>query len=126
MCLNSSYGGIRYFRKLDDPHVDSRQDARHERPMSIFCLYIIKSALKVGKRHSTIVLSPYLSSMMRCERIKPDIFDINRDMPIGPAVSFCSTGGCLGYVTVVRYICHGHVGGSSSTYYLLIQRKTRS
>ena len=81
---------------------------------------------KIGKRHSTIVLSPYLSSMMRCERIKPDIFYINRDMPTGPAVSFCSTQGCLGYVTVVRYTCHCHVGGSSSTYYLLIQRKTRS
>ena len=63
---------------------------------------------------------------MRCEGIELDIFFINRDMPTGPAMEFCSTRGCLGYVTVVRYTCHGHVDGSSSPYYLLIQSKTRS
>ena len=32
-----------------------------------------------------MVSMPYLSSMLRREGIKPDIFDINRDMPTGPA-----------------------------------------
>ena len=38
----------------------------------------------IGQRHSTILLKHYLSSVAVCEEIKPDIFDINCDMPTGP------------------------------------------
>ena len=61
---------------------------------------------------------------MRYEGIKSDIFDINRDMPTGPAVSFCSTRVFGLRDSGPVDTCHGHMGGSSSPYYLLIQCKT--
>ena len=67
----------------------NRRDGRVERPMAIFCLYIIYLALEIGQRHLTLLLGPYLSSMLRCEGIKPDIFDINRDMPTTQARHLC-------------------------------------
>ena len=41
-----------------------------------------------------ILLKHHLSSIAVCEGIKPEIFDINRDMPTDAAVSFCFTRAC--------------------------------
>ena len=46
---------------------------------------------EIGQRHSTILLKNHLSSIAVYEEIKPDIFDINREMPTDAAMSFCST-----------------------------------
>ena len=53
------------------------------------------------KRHSAILLKHHLSSIAVCDEIKPDMFDINHDMPTDAAVSFCSTRAAL---TVFRAI----------------------
>ena len=73
-------------------------------------VYHLISPRKIGQRHPTILLRRYLSSMMRCEEIKPDIFYINRDMPsTGPASPLRVFGLCYS----------GHAGWSP--YYLSIQ-----
>ena len=49
----------------------------------LFVYHLI--GLEIGQRHSTILLKHHLSSIAVCGQIKPDIFDINRDMPTGRA-----------------------------------------